>query len=47
MLTNYDVFSEHIADDSSECKYSLMEIGKTLVTDREGLSYAAYVLQHQ
>ncbi|XP_010267318.1 PREDICTED: caffeic acid 3-O-methyltransferase [Nelumbo nucifera] len=46
MLTTYDVFSEHIADGSSERKYSLTEIGKTLVTDGEGLSYAAYVLQH-
>ena len=27
-------------------KYSLTEIGKSLVTDAEGLSYAPYVLQH-
>lgn len=27
-------------------RYSLGEVGKTLVTDKEGLSYGAYVLQH-
>ncbi|XP_010271244.1 PREDICTED: uncharacterized protein LOC104607311 isoform X2 [Nelumbo nucifera] len=46
MFTSYDVFSEHIADGFSERKYSLTEIGKILVTDGEGLSYAVYVLQH-
>ncbi|XP_042512499.1 nicotinate N-methyltransferase 1 [Macadamia integrifolia] len=54
MLTSYRVFTEHISDgDSSkdhmvvvERKYSLTEIGKTLVTDADGLSYAPYVLQH-
>ncbi|KAJ4972172.1 hypothetical protein NE237_005271 [Protea cynaroides] len=54
MLTSYRVFSEHIifADNDGdnlkvvERRYSLTEIGKTLVTDAEGLSYAPYVLQH-
>ncbi|KAK1553798.1 hypothetical protein Q3G72_003708 [Acer saccharum] len=44
MLTSYGVFAEHL--DGSERKYSLTEIGKTLITDSEGLSYAPYVLQH-
>ncbi|KAI9153336.1 hypothetical protein LWI28_009779 [Acer negundo] len=44
MLTSYGVFVEHL--DGSERKYSLTEIGKTLITDSEGLSYAPYVLQH-
>lgn len=44
MLTTYGVFAEHHS--GSERKYSLTEIGKTLVTDGEGLSYAPYVLQH-
>ncbi|XP_041024994.1 nicotinate N-methyltransferase 1 [Juglans microcarpa x Juglans regia] len=48
MLTSYGVFAEHHSpnDSDSERKYSLTEIGKTLVTDGEGLSYAPYVLQH-
>ncbi|XP_065857287.1 nicotinate N-methyltransferase 1 [Euphorbia lathyris] len=46
MLTSYGVFSEHIDGDGSLRKYSLTEIGKTLVTDADGLSYASYVLQH-
>ncbi|KAL4284573.1 hypothetical protein GQ457_16G009710 [Hibiscus cannabinus] len=45
MLTSYGVFEEHL-DSRSERKYSLTDIGKTLVTDAEGLSYAPYVLQH-
>ncbi|XVF76339.1 hypothetical protein PTKIN_Ptkin13bG0258500 [Pterospermum kingtungense] len=44
MLTSYGVFTEHL--ESGERKYSLTDIGKTLVTDSEGLSYAPYVLQH-
>nr|DAD25817.1 TPA_asm: hypothetical protein HUJ06_027285 [Nelumbo nucifera] len=36
---------QQIVDGSSEHKYSLMKIGKTLVTD-EYLSYVVYVLQH-
>ncbi|XP_043703294.1 nicotinate N-methyltransferase 1 [Telopea speciosissima] len=44
MLTSYRVFTEHII--GGDRKYSLTEIGKTLVTDGEGLSYAPYVLQH-
>ncbi|XP_020538225.1 flavone 3'-O-methyltransferase OMT1 isoform X1 [Jatropha curcas] len=46
MLTSYDVFTEHVNSDATERRYSLTEIGKTLVTDSEGLSYASYVLQH-
>ncbi|GAB2227033.1 hypothetical protein Drorol1_Dr00008832 [Drosera rotundifolia] len=44
MLAAYNVFQEHL--ESSERRYSLTEIGRTLVTDSEGLSYGAYVLQH-
>ncbi|GAV62947.1 Methyltransf_2 domain-containing protein/Dimerisation domain-containing protein [Cephalotus follicularis] len=47
MLTSYHVFEEHLIDGSdSERRYSLTQIGKTLVTDAQGLSYASYVLQH-
>ncbi|KAH7553482.1 hypothetical protein ACOSQ2_030102 [Xanthoceras sorbifolium] len=47
MLTSYGVFVEHIDDaDGSHRRYNLSEIGKTLVTDSDGLSYAPYVLQH-
>ncbi|KAF7818697.1 Caffeic acid 3-O-methyltransferase [Senna tora] len=47
LLTTYGVFAEHITvDDGGQRKYSLTEIGKTLVTDEDGLSYAPYVLQH-
>ncbi|KAH9752986.1 methyltransferase 2 domain-containing protein [Citrus sinensis] len=45
LLTNYGVFSEH-REFGGERKYSLTEIGKSLVTDAEGQSYAPYVLQH-
>lgn len=44
MLTSYGVFAEHL--DGDQRRYSLTEIGKTLVTDEEGLSYGPYVLQH-
>ncbi|XP_027340579.1 caffeic acid 3-O-methyltransferase 1-like [Abrus precatorius] len=44
MLSSYGVFEEHVA--GGERKYSLTEVGKTLVTDEQGLSYAPYVLQH-
>jgi len=48
MLTSYGVFQEHLAPAGThpERKYSLTEIGQTLVTDAEGLSHAPYVLQH-
>ncbi|KAK9985678.1 hypothetical protein SO802_030629 [Lithocarpus litseifolius] len=50
MLTSYGVFAEHLSktpdSDTWERQYSLTEVGKTLVTDSEGLSYASYVLQH-
>ena len=45
MLTSYEVFEEHI-NDNGERNYSLTDVGKTLVTDSDGLSYASYVLQH-
>lgn len=45
LLTSYGVFAEH-RDAESERKYSLTELGKTLVTDAEGLSHAPYMLQH-
>ncbi|CAN1134874.1 Nicotinate N-methyltransferase 1 [Linum perenne] len=44
LLSSHGVFHEHI--DSGERKYSLTEIGMTLVTDSEGLSFAPYILQH-
>ncbi|KAL2331268.1 hypothetical protein Fmac_018849 [Flemingia macrophylla] len=44
MLASYGVFQEHLAD--GHRKFSLTDVGKTLVTDGEGLSYAPYVLQH-
>ncbi|KAJ1383995.1 Winged helix-like DNA-binding domain superfamily [Sesbania bispinosa] len=44
MLASYGVFEEHLS--GGERKYSLTDVGKTLVTDDQGLSYAAYVLQH-
>ncbi|PQQ19763.1 caffeic acid 3-O-methyltransferase [Prunus yedoensis var. nudiflora] len=51
MLTSYGVFAEHLinADDggvSQQRKFSLTEIGKTLVTDQNGLSCGPYILQH-
>ncbi|KAL6141881.1 hypothetical protein ACLB2K_060167 [Fragaria x ananassa] len=46
MLTSYGVFSEHFDADGSERKFSLTEVGQTLVTNQDGLSYGAYVLQH-
>ncbi|XP_058076611.1 nicotinate N-methyltransferase 1 [Magnolia sinica] len=47
MLASYDVFIEHLDSNSAdERRYSLSEIGKTLVPDKDGLSYAPYVLQH-
>ncbi|KAD7477284.1 hypothetical protein R6Q59_007111 [Mikania micrantha] len=44
MLTSFGVFNEHI--NAAERRYSLTDVGKTLVTDENGLSYGAYVLQH-
>lgn len=44
MLASYGVFEEHIG--GGERKYSLTDVGKTLVTDEQGLSYGSYVLQH-
>ncbi|MCE3216139.1 hypothetical protein HAX54_005064 [Datura stramonium] len=46
MLTSYGVFEEHVVDDGSQRRYSLTEVGKTLVTDENGLSHGSYVLQH-
>ncbi|XP_027338966.1 caffeic acid 3-O-methyltransferase-like [Abrus precatorius] len=45
LLTSYDIFDEHLCS-SGQRKYSLSEIGKTLVDDEQGLSYAYYMLQH-
>ena len=45
LLTSYGVLSEH-REFGGEMKYSLTEIGKSLVINVEGLSYAPYVLQH-
>ena len=44
MLASYGVFEEHVG--VAERKYSLTDVGKTLVTDEQGLSFAPYVLQH-
>ncbi|CAK8534888.1 unnamed protein product [Lathyrus sativus] len=44
MLASYGVFEEHIG--GGERKYSVTDVGKTLVTDEQGLSYGSYVLQH-
>ncbi|KAK7401733.1 hypothetical protein VNO78_13439 [Psophocarpus tetragonolobus] len=44
MLASYGVFHEHLT--AAQRKYSLTDVGKTLVTDDQGLSYAHYVLQH-
>ncbi|XP_057451067.1 nicotinate N-methyltransferase 1 [Lotus japonicus] len=44
MLASYGVFEEHIG--GGKRTYSLTDVGKTLVSDEQGLSYAAYVLQH-
>lgn len=46
MLTSYGVFVEHLDQEGFERRYSLSDIGKTLVNDENGLSYADYVLQH-
>ncbi|KAM3340330.1 nicotinate N-methyltransferase 1 [Capsicum galapagoense] len=46
LLTSYDVFEEHTTDDGFQRRYSLTEVGKTLVTDENGLSHGSYVLQH-
>ena len=44
MLASHGVFSEAVED--GERKYSLTEVGMTLVADADGLSYSSYVLQH-
>ncbi|CAL0319700.1 unnamed protein product [Lupinus luteus] len=45
LLVCYDIFAEHLSS-CGERKYSLAYVGKTLVADEEGLSYAAYILHH-
>ncbi|XP_019430178.1 PREDICTED: caffeic acid 3-O-methyltransferase-like [Lupinus angustifolius] len=45
LLVCYDIFTEHLSS-CGERKYSLAYVGKTLVADEEGLSYAAYILHH-
>lgn len=44
MLTSHEVFTEHLSN--NERKYSLTEVGQTLVSDQDGLSYGPFVLQH-
>ncbi|MED6182604.1 Nicotinate N-methyltransferase 1 [Stylosanthes scabra] len=46
LLTSYNIFAEHLNENNGERKFSLTDIGKTLVDDDEGLSYAYYMLQH-
>ena len=47
MLASYGVFTEHLGSGGGEeRKYSLTDVGRTLATDADGLSYAPYVLQH-
>ncbi|KAM7254980.1 hypothetical protein ACFE04_020221 [Oxalis oulophora] len=45
-LTSYGVFKEHLEENrsSGERRFSLTEMGKTLVNDNEGVSLAPYVL---
>ncbi|KAK7316958.1 hypothetical protein RJT34_00799 [Clitoria ternatea] len=45
MLTSYNIFAEHFSQ-TGERKYSLTHIGKTLVPDSQGLTYASFMLQH-
>ncbi|KAL1290880.1 hypothetical protein HN51_059420 [Arachis hypogaea] len=45
LLTSFNIFFEHL-NPNGERKYTLTDIGKTLVDDDEGLSYAYYMLQH-
>ncbi|KAK8963880.1 hypothetical protein KSP40_PGU008623 [Platanthera guangdongensis] len=48
LLVSHGVFTEHLS--SGDRRYSLTEIGRTLVADDDdsngGVSYAPYVLQH-
>ncbi|CAL1408581.1 unnamed protein product [Linum trigynum] len=46
LLSAHGVFDEHAAAATGERKYSLTDVGETLVTDADGVSYAAYILQH-
>lgn len=49
MLSSYGVFEETTEEDGVKGivrRYSLTNVGKTLVTGADGLSYGAYVLQH-
>lgn len=45
LLTTYNIFDESLSS-NGERKYSLTDVGKTLVADDDGLSYASYMLQH-
>ncbi|KAK9168523.1 hypothetical protein Syun_000663 [Stephania yunnanensis] len=45
LLASHGVFAEHLSDGGLR-KYSLTDVGRTLVSDESGLSYAEYVLQH-
>ncbi|KAL9235923.1 hypothetical protein vseg_010645 [Gypsophila vaccaria] len=47
LLASYGVFIEHPpSGDQTSLRYSLSEVGLTLVRDQDGLSYGEYVLQH-
>nr|GEY38043.1 flavone 3'-O-methyltransferase 1 [Tanacetum cinerariifolium] len=47
ILASYGVFNEHVSSgDTAQRRYSLTDIGHTLVTDKNDLSYGPYVLQH-
>ncbi|CAL9125766.1 unnamed protein product [Musa textilis] len=46
LLASHGVFAEHRCDTSGARRYSLTDVGRTLVPSGDGASYAAYVLQH-
>ncbi|KAK7410879.1 hypothetical protein VNO78_02074 [Psophocarpus tetragonolobus] len=45
LLSSYDIFLEHLSS-TAQRKYSLTDVGISLVDDDQGLSYAYYMLQH-
>ncbi|KAK7410882.1 hypothetical protein VNO78_02078 [Psophocarpus tetragonolobus] len=45
LLSSYDIFLEHLSS-TAQRKYSLTDVGISLVDDGQGLSYAYYMLQH-
>ncbi|WOL05402.1 caffeic acid 3-O-methyltransferase [Canna indica] len=46
LLASHGVFAEHRCSVSGARRYTLTEVGRTLVPSGDGASYAAYVLQH-